>query len=196
VKKIIMPAIAALAILAVVSMPAQAGPGCGKGDQPACSAIGFKAACGDADKGVCMTKYGMTEEDCKEVCTTLGGNCDFAEISIKGMTCNGCETILTTALEKVPGVAKVVMISYKDGKAVVAVDRKGPQSPVTLLRRLPAPLLAKPARRPPRKKAIASKQFTQIRYRGGVYIPPFFIPLRRLHCGWESLFHFSLSLLY
>jgi copper chaperone CopZ len=124
VKKIIMPAIAALAILAVVSMPAYAGPGCGKGDKPACSAIGFKAACGDADKGVCMTKYGMTEEDCKEVCTTLAGNCDFAEISIKGMTCNGCETILTTALEKVPGVAKVVMISYKDGKAVVAVDRK------------------------------------------------------------------------
>ena len=211
-KKIIMPAIAALAILAVVSMPAYAGPGCGKGDKPACSAIGFKAACGDADKGVCMTKYGMTEEDCKEVCTTLEGNCDFTEISIKGMTCTSCETILTGALEKVPGVAKVVMINYKDGKAVVAVDRKkakddflvkavadtvtrlrlfrpsprpwkpgrlsqwgGPQSPVTLLRRLPAPLLAKPARRPPRKKAIASKQFTQIRYRGGVYIPPFFI---------------------
>ena len=123
-KKIIMPAIAALAILAIVSMPAYAGLGCGKGDKPACAAIGFKAACGDADKGICMTKYGMTEEDCKEVCTTLDGNCDFTEISIKGMTCTSCETILTGALEKVPGVAKVVMISYKDGKAVVAVDRK------------------------------------------------------------------------
>lgn len=119
-----MPAIAALAILAVVSMPAQAGPGCGIGDKTACCAIGSKVVCTDADKGVCMTKYGLSEEDCKKVCTTLGGNCDFTEISIKGMTCNGCETILTGALEKVPGVAKVVMISYKDGKAVVAVDRK------------------------------------------------------------------------
>ena len=122
-----MPAIAALAIMAMVSMPAQAGPGCGKGDKAACAAIGSKAACTDANKGVCMTKYGMTEEDCKKVCTTLGGQCDFTEISITGMTCTSCETILTGALEKVPGVAKVVMISYKDGKAVVAVDRKKAQ---------------------------------------------------------------------
>ena len=119
-----MPAIAALAILAIVSMPVQAGPGCGKGDKAGCSALGSKAACGPTDKGACMTKYGMSEEDCKKLCKTLSGNCDFTEISITGMTCTSCETILTGALEKVPGVAKVVMISYKDGKAVVAVDRK------------------------------------------------------------------------
>ena len=124
VKKILMPAIAALAILAIVSMPIQAGPGCGKGDKAACSAIGAKAACNPADKGACMTKYGLSEEDCKKLCSTMGGKCDFAEISIKGMTCTGCETILTGALEKVPGVAKVVMINHKDGIAVVALDRK------------------------------------------------------------------------
>jgi copper chaperone CopZ len=124
VKRILMPAIAALAILAIVSMPVHAGPGCGKSGKAACAAIGSKTACSPADKGACMTKYGMTEEDCKKVCTTLGGNCDFTELSITGMTCTSCETILTGALEKVPGVAKVVMISYKDGKAVVAVDRK------------------------------------------------------------------------
>jgi copper chaperone CopZ len=71
-----------------------------------------------------MTKYGMTQEECQKLCATMDGNCEFTELSIKGMTCTGCETILTSALEKVPGVAKVVMISYKDGKAVVAVDRK------------------------------------------------------------------------
>ena len=122
-KRILIPAIAALAMLAIVSMPAQAGPGCSKGDKAACSAIGSKAACTDANKGACMTKYGMTEEDCKKLCSTMEGKCDFTEISIKGMTCTSCETILTGALEKVPGVTKVVMISYKDGKAVVAVDR-------------------------------------------------------------------------
>ena len=124
VKKIIMPVIAVLAILAIISMPVHAGPGCSKGEKAACAVIGSKATCGSADKAVCITKYGMTEEECKKLCTTLSGNCDFTEISIQGMTCTGCETILTGALEKVPGVTKVVMISYKDGKAVVAVDRK------------------------------------------------------------------------
>ena len=118
-----MSAIAALAILAIMSMPIQAGPGCGKTDKSA-SMIGSKAACTTADKGACMTKYGLTEEECKKLCATMDGKCEFTEISIKGMTCGGCESILTTALEKIPGVAKVVMISHKEGKAVVAVDHK------------------------------------------------------------------------
>jgi copper chaperone CopZ len=50
------------------------------------------------------------------------GNCAFKTMSIKGMTCTGCEQTVTAALMKVPGVVKVASISYKDEKAVVCID--------------------------------------------------------------------------
>ncbi len=50
------------------------------------------------------------------------GDCAVRTISIKGMTCAGCEQSVTTALMKVPGVVKVASISYKDEKAVVCID--------------------------------------------------------------------------
>ncbi|MEW6412685.1 MAG: cation transporter [Candidatus Zixiibacteriota bacterium] len=43
-------------------------------------------------------------------------------ISIKGMTCTGCENSISAALVKVPGVVEVVSISYQKGEAVVKVD--------------------------------------------------------------------------
>jgi len=50
------------------------------------------------------------------------GKCAMVDMSIKGMTCTGCETTLTTALEKITGVLKVQSISYKDGMAQVCFD--------------------------------------------------------------------------
>ncbi len=43
-------------------------------------------------------------------------------ISIKGMTCTGCESGVSAALTKVPGVVEVVSISYEKGEATVKID--------------------------------------------------------------------------
>jgi copper chaperone CopZ len=47
----------------------------------------------------------------------------MTQISIKGMTCGGCENDVTAALTAVPGVIKVVSVSHKDGLAVVCTDK-------------------------------------------------------------------------
>jgi len=63
----------------------------------------------------------MTKEECAKMC---GGdkNCSMVSLSIKGMTCTGCEQSITAALEKIEGVRKVAAISYKEGTALVCTD--------------------------------------------------------------------------
>ncbi len=46
----------------------------------------------------------------------------YATMSVKGMTCGGCEQSVTAALEHVDGVVGVKEVSYKSGKAVVEYD--------------------------------------------------------------------------
>lgn len=62
---------------------------------------------------------------CTTPCESHGdykGKCALVDMSIKGMTCGGCENSIKTALEKVPGVIKVESISYQEGMARVCLD--------------------------------------------------------------------------
>ncbi|MFZ5981489.1 MAG: cation transporter [Candidatus Zixiibacteriota bacterium] len=59
---------------------------------------------------------------CSEPCQGHTGNCSMINMSIKGMTCGGCENSIKTALEKVPGVIEVKSISYKEGTAQVCFN--------------------------------------------------------------------------
>lgn len=59
---------------------------------------------------------------CPEPCQAATGKCSMINMSIKGMTCGGCESSIKTALEKVPGVVQVKSISYKDGTAQVCYN--------------------------------------------------------------------------
>ena len=43
-------------------------------------------------------------------------------ISVKGMTCTGCEETLKAELAKVPGVMEIVKVCHKSEEAVVKVD--------------------------------------------------------------------------
>ncbi len=68
------------------------------------------------------TSAAMSPEECAKLCGKDGGKCEMVNMSVKGMTCGGCENTITTALEKVPGVLKVVSVSYKEGTALVCID--------------------------------------------------------------------------
>jgi len=84
----------------------------------------------DATKGECpmskMTEANATLTD--PATTTADANCQMKgkcadlALSIKGMTCTGCEQKITDALMSDKGVLKVVSIDYKTGKAVVCYD--------------------------------------------------------------------------
>lgn len=63
----------------------------------------------------------MTPEQCAKACG-YEGKMEMVNMSIKGMTCGGCEGSVTAALEKTPGVVKVVSVNYKDGSALVCID--------------------------------------------------------------------------
>jgi len=65
-------------------------------------------------------KY-MTKEECAKLCAD-GSACEVINMSIKGMTCGGCEQSITAALAKIDGVKKVVSVNYKDGSALVLID--------------------------------------------------------------------------
>jgi copper chaperone len=58
--------------------------------------------------------------DCAALCA--GKNCSYTTMSIKGMTCGGCEQSVKTALMELDGVIKVVEVNYKEGYAKVCVD--------------------------------------------------------------------------
>jgi copper chaperone CopZ len=71
-----------------------------------------------AEGGKCAT---MTKEECAKLCGG-DGKCDMINLSISGMTCTGCEQTISAAVEKIAGVKKVAMISYKDGAAIVCCE--------------------------------------------------------------------------
>lgn len=91
-------------------------------DKSACTGTGATAASGEAKlvgaDGMC--KY-MSKEECAKLCAD-GSKCEVVEMSVKGMTCGGCEQSVTTALMKVDGVKKVIGVSHKDGTAIVCID--------------------------------------------------------------------------
>jgi copper chaperone CopZ len=139
-RKLFAVTVAGLAILALAVSPIFAGQNCaGKtGDASACTkTCAAKGTSASAEKGSCtgsaaasgeakmvsadgMCKY-MSKEECAKLCAD-GSKCELVNMSIKGMTCGGCEQSVTMALQKVEGVKKVVSVSYKDGTALVVVD--------------------------------------------------------------------------
>ncbi|MFQ6007984.1 MAG: cation transporter, partial [Candidatus Zixiibacteriota bacterium] len=78
-----------------------------------------KSACPHS-KGASTSAQLTTEEHAKQC--NYEGKCQYTTVSIKGMTCGGCERSVTTALLKVPGVIKVCSVSYKEGMAGVCFD--------------------------------------------------------------------------
>lgn len=90
------------------------------------------AACTVADKAACEAKLAAgqcTIEDCLKACQTKfnethgadAANFHLVAMSIKGMTCGGCETSVKTALMAVEGVNSVIDVCHKAGFAVVSV---------------------------------------------------------------------------
>lgn len=69
----------------------------------------------------CAKLMGMSPEECAKMCGS-NPNCTITHMSVKGMTCGGCEQSVTASLETVPGVLKVIKVSHQDGIAVVCSD--------------------------------------------------------------------------
>ena len=114
----------ALAVLvAFVTAPAVslAGQSCGSKAADA-KQISSKAQCSPEHAAACAAKLGMTVEECQKLCAT--GDYTHVNMSIKGMTCTGCENTISTCLQTVPGVVKVGLVSHKEGTAFVLVDSK------------------------------------------------------------------------
>lgn len=105
------------------------------GDKASCGAktegasaqmMGDKAACAAACKTMsaaeCAAKCGtMSAEDLAKHCG-YDGKVQMINMSIKGMTCGGCESSVRATLEKIEGVVKVCAVSFKDNMAVVVID--------------------------------------------------------------------------
>ena len=135
--------LAALAIFALAVAPVFA---CDKDKASASTGevkaqmVGDKASCGSkaegasaqltGDKAACK---GMSAAECATKCASMSpeelgkhmgynGKVQLVNMSVKGMTCGGCETSVRASLEKIEGVVKVCNISYKDNMAVVVID--------------------------------------------------------------------------
>lgn len=71
----------------------------------------------------CAEMMGMTIEECKAACEGME-YCNMRTISVTGMTCGGCESQVTAALEKVEGVKRVLKVDHKKGMAFVCVAKE------------------------------------------------------------------------
>jgi len=123
VKKLIIIGLGALVIMLFASMQVYSGSGCGasaKADNISTASVSTTTSMTPAE---CAKLCGMTPEECAKLC---GGkdNCNITQMSIKGMTCVGCEKSVSAALEAIPGVIKVVKIDPKEGIALVCTDAK------------------------------------------------------------------------
>ncbi len=65
---------------------------------------------------------GTTKTAGADACCDYKGKCADLTLSIKGMTCTGCEQKIQEALKSDKGVIKVISVDYKTGKAVVCYD--------------------------------------------------------------------------
>ena len=78
-----------------------------------------KACCAGHTSGTSATSASADGAKCPYA---DGKNCEMVNMSVSGMTCGGCESTVRASLEKIPGVIKVVNVSYKDKVALVCVD--------------------------------------------------------------------------
>ena len=131
-RKIFIIAIATMAILALGYSFAFAGVDCNAKKSAACRATcsltetgahqaDAKAkACSPAEKEACAAKLGISVEECEAMCKS--GSLTMINMSVKGMTCAGCEADVKTALQAVPGVMNVGEVCHKSGSATVFFD--------------------------------------------------------------------------
>lgn len=82
---------------------------------------GENAVYSKADLAVCAAKLGMSAEDCAKYCGPDSKG-KLTMVSVKGMTCGGCEKSVKTAMVGSKGVIEVVNVNYKEGTALVFVD--------------------------------------------------------------------------
>lgn len=73
--------------------------------------VGYK--CPKSDKSAAKMAAGEGEAEAQWVMRT---------ISVKGMTCAGCESAVSTALAEVPGVVEVVKVCHHSAQAMVKID--------------------------------------------------------------------------
>jgi len=86
-------------------------------DKGACTGHGEKMSAAE-----CAVKCAsMSSEDLAKACN-YDGKVQMIQMSVKGMTCGGCESSIKACLEKLDGVVKVCAVSYKDDFAAVVID--------------------------------------------------------------------------
>lgn len=114
--------LALVALVALVTVPAvlMAGSDCAKTDKS--HQMSSKGQCSPEHAAACAARLGLSLEECQKLCAS--GEYSHVDMSIKGMTCTGCESTITTCLQALPGVVKVGLVSYKDGSAFVLIDPK------------------------------------------------------------------------
>lgn len=83
------------------------------GDKKACSATGKTVAAADCDPSEC--------KDWAKMAAKYDGS-EVRMISVKGMTCGGCESSVKASLTKLDGVHEVAKVCHKGEVAVVIVD--------------------------------------------------------------------------
>ena len=132
-KKLTTLTIALVALVAFAAMPVFAGSSCSAGAEKTSASCSAGTAVKTAAKGEncdineCAAKaMNMSKEDFVKMCAE--GKMAVHTISIEGMTCGGCENSVTTALEKIEGVNKVVAVSHTDKMAIICVDPKNVQT--------------------------------------------------------------------
>jgi copper chaperone CopZ len=131
-KRILSITLGLLALTALL-IPAGsfAGEGCGAAKTSGTaqtSQVMAKGQCTAEMANACSAKLGMTPEECQKLCA--GGEYTMVNMSIKGMTCTGCESTISACLSQLPGVVKVGKISWQEGSAFVLVDNKKVQNEV------------------------------------------------------------------
>jgi copper chaperone CopZ len=97
-----------------------------KSGAAATSQVSAKGQCSAETAGACSAKLGMTPEECQKLCA--GGEYTMVNMSIKGMTCTGCESTISACLSQLPGVVKVGKVNWQEGTAFVLVDSKKVQN--------------------------------------------------------------------
>lgn len=90
--------------------------------------VGDKAACAslaNADGKTCTVAMCIKQAEAKhaELCGDNAASHHLVAMSIKGMTCGGCESTVRTALMNVEGVTNVIDVCYKAGYAVVCTNK-------------------------------------------------------------------------
>lgn len=138
-KKTTLLTLTVMAFMALIAYPAFASD---EAKSTGASTVSGKSLCASDDKAEKTTETKATLTGAKgktcsladpSSCTTEAKSANATEtvgdgayavktMSVKGMTCVGCENTISAALMQVPGVVEVVSIDHKTGEAIVKVD--------------------------------------------------------------------------